>query len=202
MPITRSVYDGLANTGSPIGWRLRTAQRTSIEQLWKRAASPADDGAARMGLPPRCDATWFKKTFCGGDAGVDGRGPCDPIWDLVKTFNMYDTLALIAAVPLLRDVIFDPISVPIAASRVPGALLGSPRGLSRQEAEKTDHLLIGTSPKHHGFAGPEAKDECASLMGSKRVRSWPTSKAPSSVVFDSFRLIFSTSDHLSERSRT
>ena len=147
VPITRRVYEGLAHTGSPIGWRLRNAQRTSIEALWRRAAS---EGDARAGLPARCDAAWFKATFCGGDGGVDDRGAGDPIWDLVKSFNMYDTLALIAAVPLLRDLLFDPVAVDVPATR------GGGTGAS--------HLLIGVSKENDGFASPEAKAECASLL--------------------------------------
>ncbi|KAH8093594.1 hypothetical protein JL720_4737 [Aureococcus anophagefferens] len=141
VPITRRVYEGLAHTGSPIGWRLRNAQRT------RRAAS---EGDARAGLPARCDAAWFKATFCGGDGGVDDRGAGDPIWDLVKSFNMYDTLALIAAVPLLRDLLFDPVAVDVPATR------GGGTGAS--------HLLIGVSKENDGFASPEAKAECASLL--------------------------------------
>ena len=53
----RSVYDDLALTGSPIGWRLRNSQRASIDQLWQRACSK--DPAARCGLPFRCDRKWF-----------------------------------------------------------------------------------------------------------------------------------------------
>lgn len=41
-PLPRSLYDDLAATGSPIGRHLQHAQRTSIEQLWRRACAPAD----------------------------------------------------------------------------------------------------------------------------------------------------------------
>lgn len=51
----RSVYDELALSGSPIGWRLRNEQRESIESLWARTLS---EGAARNGLPERCDRNW------------------------------------------------------------------------------------------------------------------------------------------------
>ena len=81
----RAVYDELARTGSSIGWRLRNAQRASIEALWARAASPAGDAAARKGLPARCDRAWFAATFCGG-ADDASRGPADTIWDLVDGF--------------------------------------------------------------------------------------------------------------------
>ena len=36
----RSTYDQLALTGSSIGFRLRSAQRETIEQLWQRACAP------------------------------------------------------------------------------------------------------------------------------------------------------------------
>ena len=98
----RTIYDDMAWTGHPIGERLRAAQRASIEGLWRRAASTAPE--RRTGLPARCDAKWFRATFCDG-RGAD-RGPDDAIWDLVVSFNMYDPLALIACVPDLRKRFF------------------------------------------------------------------------------------------------
>ena len=105
----RSVYDDIALTGSSIGWRLRNSQRSSIDQLWKRACS--DDPGVRMGLPPRCNRKWFIDTFCGGD---DDESRCseDTAWDLVTGFMQYDTLALLAAVPGVRDQYFDPLVLP------------------------------------------------------------------------------------------
>ena len=44
----------LTPTLSVSRWRLRNAQRDSIEALWRRSCAPADD-EARMKLPPRCD---------------------------------------------------------------------------------------------------------------------------------------------------
>ena len=104
----RSTYDKLALTGSSIGFRLKSAQRDSIEQLWQRACAP-DGSDKRKGLPGRCDRTWFLNTFCSGVDGVDAesghvRSGVDPVWDLVASFNQYDTLALFAAVPALRAV--------------------------------------------------------------------------------------------------
>jgi len=61
-PVPREIYDAMAKTGSPIAVRLRTAQRTSIENLWKRCIAPEPD--CRFGLPARCDRTWFQNTFC------------------------------------------------------------------------------------------------------------------------------------------
>ena len=105
----RSVYDDLALTGSSIGWRLRNSQRASIDQLWQRACS--SDPAVRKGLPPRCDRKWFINTFCGGD---DDPSRCctDTAWDLVTGFMQYDTIALLAAIPAVREVYFDPFVMP------------------------------------------------------------------------------------------
>jgi len=105
----RSVYDDLALTGSSIGWRLRNSQRSSIDQLWQRACS--EDKAARAGLPPRCDRKWFIDTFCGGDDD-ETRCCADTAWDLVTGFMQYDTLALLAAVPIVREKHFDPVVLP------------------------------------------------------------------------------------------
>lgn len=105
----RSVYDDLALTGSSIGWRLRNSQRASIDQLWQRACS--SDKESRCGLPPRCDRKWFIDTFCGGD---DDPSRCctDTAWDLVNGFMQYDTLALLAAVPVVREKYFSPFVLP------------------------------------------------------------------------------------------
>jgi len=105
----RSVYDDLALTGSSIGWRLRNSQRASIDQLWQRACSA--DPAVRKGLPPRCDRRWFIDTFCGGD---DDEARCceDTAWDLVTGFMQYDTIALLAAIPKVREKYFAPLVLP------------------------------------------------------------------------------------------
>ena len=97
-PMPRDVYDDLSWTGHPIGQRLQSTQRASIEGLWKRAA--ASDPEKRMGLPARCDKPWFCDTFCAGEGG--DRTADDSVWDLVVSFNMYDPLALMACVPDLR----------------------------------------------------------------------------------------------------
>lgn len=104
--VERSIYDELAATGSLIGWRLRNAQRDSIEGLWRRACAT---GADRKGLPSRCDRAWFVNTFLGQEA--THRGAEDPIWDLVKGFSLYDVIALLAAVEPLGNKLFAPRTV-------------------------------------------------------------------------------------------
>jgi len=96
--LPRSIYDDMAETGSHVGKHLRNVQAQSIEQLWRRANAP-EGSELRAGLPMRCDKAWFCKTFCGGD-GLDRTGD-DSIWDLIQGFNMYDPVALIAAIPKL-----------------------------------------------------------------------------------------------------
>ena len=39
------------------------------------------------GLPERCDAAWFSKTFCGGKE-LDLR-PTESVWEHVLNLNMY-----------------------------------------------------------------------------------------------------------------
>eukprot|EP00929_Paragymnodinium_shiwhaense_P094720 TRINITY_DN5548_c1_g1_i1.p1 TRINITY_DN5548_c1_g1~~TRINITY_DN5548_c1_g1_i1.p1 ORF type:complete len:785 (-),score=118.28 TRINITY_DN5548_c1_g1_i1:136-2304(-) len=134
-PVPREVYDILAQTGNVIGWRLRNAQRESIESLWKRAAAPAGD-PRRRGLPDRCDGAWFKKTFCGNDPLLDERGPDDAAWDLIKAFNMYDSLALVAAVPALKQRFFTPLK-------------HTYRGVT--------HEVIGASAEANGFSDTQAE---------------------------------------------
>ncbi|KAH8058143.1 hypothetical protein JL720_14054 [Aureococcus anophagefferens] len=110
-PVPRRVYDDIAATGSPIGVRLQAAQRTSITALWRRTHA---SGAERLGLPERCGPAWFLDTFCGGAGG--GRGVEDEVWDLVRSFNMYDAVALIAASPRLRREHFDPTVVAVGGA--------------------------------------------------------------------------------------
>ena len=95
------VYDEMAAAGTPIGVHLQSTQAASIERLWARACAP-EGSAARAGLPARCDRRWFLETFCGGDDAEAGA----TIWPLIRTFNMYDSLALVAAVPSLAHTHF------------------------------------------------------------------------------------------------
>lgn len=90
----------MAATGSPIGRHLQQTQATSIERLWRQACAPVG-AAERGGLPARCDRAWFLTTFCAGAGGDRAAG--EPIWDLVRAFNMYDPLALLCALPSLHD---------------------------------------------------------------------------------------------------
>ena len=127
-PLPRSIYDDMAATGSPIGVHLQGAQRRSIEQLWRRACAP-EGSDARSGLPARCDKAWFISTFCGGQG--EQRTGSDSIWDLIVSFNMYDPIALVVAIPALAHT-FE---------------------FTELEVDGVVHRVVGTSKESHGVAG-------------------------------------------------
>ena len=132
-PVPRDIYDDMAWTGHPIGLRLQTTQRQSIEGLWQRAA--CEDEEKRMGLPKRCNKEWFCSTFCKG-RGLD-RSCDDSIWDLVVSFNMYDPLALMACVPDLRRRFFTCVE---------------------KDVKGVKHTVIGISKDEPGIADDKVKE--------------------------------------------
>eukprot|EP00658_Telonema_sp_P-2_P025229 TRINITY_DN20159_c0_g1_i2.p1 TRINITY_DN20159_c0_g1~~TRINITY_DN20159_c0_g1_i2.p1 ORF type:complete len:449 (+),score=100.75 TRINITY_DN20159_c0_g1_i2:152-1348(+) len=106
-PVGTAVLEQLAEAGSVVGSHLKDRQASSIQQLWQRACGPPQS-FVRKGLPDRCDKKWFCDTFCAGEWGeVDRMGPEDLIWDLVTHFQMYDTWALLACIPCLRELLFE-----------------------------------------------------------------------------------------------
>ncbi len=147
--VPRAIYDEMADTGHPVGVRLREAQKTAIEELWRRANLP-DGHADRMGLPGRCNAAWFRGAFLGGQG--DDRGADDGIWDLVQTFMLYDPMTLFAAVPSLREYFFEPEVIEVCDAN------GHP----------VEHLVIGVSAARHGVSHPE---ELASYLTKALVES-------------------------------
>merc|ERR1719201_2389935 len=108
LPLT--VYDSMAETGHPVGARLQKAQKHSLEHLWKRCCMPEAD-KDREGLPGRCDKAWFSKVFLNGQ-GMDRTGR-DSIWDLTGTFQAYDPVAVLAALPGVRDRFLAPHAVAV-----------------------------------------------------------------------------------------
>lgn len=101
-----SLYDRMARTMHPVAVRLQKAQKSSLQHLWMRACLPAGD-PGREGLPGRCDRPWFSNTFLSG-RGQDRIGS-DSIWDLSTTFQAYDCIALLGALPGIRDRYLDPM---------------------------------------------------------------------------------------------
>jgi len=133
-PVPRSIYDEMAASGSQIGQRLQKAQRKTIEALWARACAP-EGSEARAGLPARCDKEWFCNTFCQGQ-GKERSGE-ESIWDCIIQFNMYDPLALVAAIPLLGDFFeFDEYVVEGVAHRVVGVSKERPGIINGEAVQK------------------------------------------------------------------
>ena len=133
--VPRSFYDDLAATGHPVGIKLRDSQQGSIEALWQKVCLPVGhEGRAK--IPERLNRDWFCDTFCGGK-GKDRTGE-DSIWDLILSFNLYDPMTLIAAVPELRERFYDPTVVKVG---------------------ETEHLVIGVCDAVPGVKDAEALAE-------------------------------------------
>ena len=76
--LPRSVYDALGARGGPVGASVCDAQRDSIEHLWRQVHLPAGHRDRQRKLADRCDATWFRDTFCGDDDALVRAGKeCD-----------------------------------------------------------------------------------------------------------------------------
>jgi serine/threonine protein kinase len=112
LPLT--LYDRMAKTKHPVGLRLQKAQRESLEHLWRRSCLP-DQDPDREGLPGRCDKAWFSKVFLNGQ-GMDRAGS-DSIWDLTGTFQAYDPVAVLAALPGVRDRFLAPHTIAVEDRR-------------------------------------------------------------------------------------
>ncbi len=95
--VSAALYDELARTNFGAAKRLKPSQRRSIEELWQRVQAPVGS-SERGGMPARCDVTWFAQVFCGGVAPPPGASA----WDWIVSFNMYDCMAITAAIPELR----------------------------------------------------------------------------------------------------
>lgn len=105
----RSFYDGIADTGHPVGVVLREQQKQSLKHLW--------EGIHLGQLPPALTPAWFFGTFTDVDpdspegkaAIVNAKTSPDDfevIWKQVSKFNLYDPLALLAATPGTAELLF------------------------------------------------------------------------------------------------
>ena len=139
-PVPRIMYDDIAESNHPVALRLRAAQRHSIVGLWKRACA-AEGTADRQKLPARCNREWFLNNFCNGLSMPEGS---DDVWSIVRTFNMYDSMALIACVPELRDIYFDYNIV--TSQKSSPAIDGE-----SSQLETVSHIIIGAGPQEHGI---------------------------------------------------
>ena len=145
-PVPREVYDYMAETGHPVGIRLRNMQKKAITTLWRRTHLPLNDPDRE--LPENRTPDWFRKQFLGG-RGED-RGKDDQIWDLLKHFMLYDPLTMIASVPELRTRFFNPAVV---------------------EVHGTKHSIIGVDAANHCVRDPKELVQflASSLLEALRV---------------------------------
>mmetsp|Transcript_35154 Transcript_35154/g.74804 ORF Transcript_35154/g.74804 Transcript_35154/m.74804 type:complete len:1116 (-) Transcript_35154:92-3439(-) len=158
-----SLYDRMARTGHKVAERLQRAQQTSLQHLWKRANMSADN-PAREGLPARCNKEWFSSVFLGGK-GLERTGE-DSVWDLATTFQPYDCIALLGALPGIRDRYLNPNVFQIKGNHGPAV-----------------HEVMGLSAEMNGVrdgVGLRAWLEAAMLEG---VESGIMNNQPSHVKF-------------------
>lgn len=110
--VPRLAYERMEATGHPVGVKLATQHRRLADYHWQMATLP-EDHPLRIAehVPARWNKRWFCEAFCGGD-GMD-RGHGDRIADLVKHEVFSDPMALVAAVPCLRERFFSPCAVAV-----------------------------------------------------------------------------------------
>lgn len=129
-PVPRDLYDRIAAGGHPLAVELRDRQMEGIRDLWYRANLDAND-PGRQKLPERCDRDWFCDNFCHG-RGKDRTGE-DEIWNLIVSFQLYDPITLIAALPERASRFFNPVIV---------------------DVQGVEHQVIGLSKSLHGVRNP------------------------------------------------
>ena len=165
--VPKTFYDELAESGSPVGWRIREAKRNDMQKLWKQVCTMDnkscaeelkvtaldDDSVAQelgaVSSTPRLlmgqaesQKKWFAQEYCDGDlpnCGVD-----DPIWDYLSTLTADHSVAILAAVPEKQARFFAPkVSRPCVADAegtVPA--LESPGVAVKSEGEQ-HHIVMG-----------------------------------------------------------
>ena len=114
-------YEGIAQSGHPVGTYLRDVQKNALKGLWE---------GINAGLIPQLDSQWFLQTFVSqehddahGKQEATGLGTFDDIWARVTKLNLYDPLTLLAAVEDSGRMLFTPTAVN-AAGKSPVLLIG------------------------------------------------------------------------------
>jgi len=131
--IPRSFFDNLNQNGGSVGKKLKEVQQSCIVKLFSAATSPPENRARRRSLPGRCDAAWFKDSFCGGKVPDESKGD-DGLWEVVESFNVYSLLAVLMAMPPFRNKYIK--GTPTTVRSVRHQLIGM---------SKEDHGVIDTS---------------------------------------------------------
>jgi hypothetical protein len=137
----RSFYDGMAATRHPVGVYLRDQQKQALQNLW--------NGIRQGHLPPALTFAWFFETFTDIDIGsTEGNAVLEratrhaidfeDVWPEVSKFNLYDPLALLAAIPGADKHLFIERVPPGASSEV--VIIG---GESIRDPQLVRDLLSG-----------------------------------------------------------
>ena len=103
-PIPPQFLDELAQTEHMVATNIRSVAKLSIEQLWNKVVLHPSD-PRREKIPPRCDVSWFCRTFL--DKDDIAKEWSASVWLLVKKLNMYDPLAVLLCVPAYRTTHFN-----------------------------------------------------------------------------------------------
>jgi len=118
-----SIYDDMEKINE-IGKCLKERQKPSLQKLFEAACSP-EGSAVRGTLPKDRDRKWFVNVFCKNvDPGISAT---EDIWPHIDSFNLYDPINLIASLPYLVPIYFNPIII------------------------NKDNYIIGTSADNHGI---------------------------------------------------
>lgn len=111
--LPRALFDVLRAHGGPLGEILFEGQQEAMDLLYSQACTPPDDAVVRMGLPPRCDQSWFAQTFC-NNAQIDDP---DQVWGAIESLNVYAPMALLAVLPHAFVPQLDPFEIELFSAR-------------------------------------------------------------------------------------
>ena len=121
------------------------ARRSAVDRGALAPCVRAVGDEARGGLP-RGATAWFLTTFCAGGQGVEERTGKDPIWDAVASFNMYDSMAMLATVPALRGRYLDARRSSCAASSTSSS--ARPSSVARDRGRRAARLWSAATRGH------------------------------------------------------
>jgi len=140
--VPRATYDLMEATGHPVGVKLNVASKRLADAFWQVVSLPAGH-PGRGKLPARWTRQWYVNAFCDGQ-GLE-RSPSEPISDLVRHAVFSDPMALVAAIPALRERFYEP-----ALHMVDGV----------------EHRVIGVSPR---VSGVKHRAELVAFMAEQVV---------------------------------
>jgi len=121
--VPRLLFDVLGSHGGSLGAKMLEMQRASVKRLWRAVRNDVSD---RMGLPARCDQTWFFENFVVSEPPADHDR--EDIWPFIGCFNLFIPLQLIMTLPHVYERCFEGTSLMVRGVRhtVVGLIQESP----------------------------------------------------------------------------